>query len=62
MLVRMIETIRFASLPITSIVAVIEPASNLAIFVGLTENLDSKEKCRIVVSARRRKYVIFLAQ
>lgn len=48
MLVGMIETLKFALLAITSIVAVIEPGSNMAVFVGLTEGLQVKEKRRIV--------------
>jgi multiple antibiotic resistance protein len=54
----MIETIRFVLLAITSIVAVIEPASNVAIFIGLTENLDGKEKRRIVSKAMKISFLV----
>jgi small neutral amino acid transporter SnatA (MarC family) len=43
MLVHMIEILKFALLAITSLIAVMEPASTIAVYVTLTKDMDLKK-------------------
>jgi small neutral amino acid transporter SnatA (MarC family) len=52
------EVVGFALLAVTSIIAVVEPASNIAIFVSLTENLNAEEKRKIVSRAMLLSFVV----
>lgn len=48
----------FALLAITSVVAVVEPGSNVAIYLSLTEGMSKEEKQRIVRKAMRIAFVV----
>ena len=48
----------FTLLSITSLIAVIEPASNVAIFVSLTEDTDLKKQRRIVGKSMRISFLV----
>jgi multiple antibiotic resistance protein len=48
MLVRLLATVEFVLLAITSMVAVLEPFSTIAVYVSLTKDLDLKEKRRVI--------------
>lgn len=54
----LMEVVGFALLAVTSIIAVVEPASNIAIFVSLTENLNAEEKRKIVSRAMLLSFVV----
>ena len=47
------EIAEFALLAISSIVAVMEPFSTIAVYATLTENMDSKKKRRIIARSMR---------
>jgi len=48
----------FALLAITSVVAVVEPCSNVAIYLSLTEGMGREEKQRIVGKAMKIAFVV----
>jgi len=54
----MIEVLSFALLAVTSVVAVVEPGSNVAIYLSLTEGLCAEEKRRIVGKAMKISFVV----
>ena len=54
----MLGILSFALLAITSVVAVVEPGSNVAIYLSLTEGRSREEKQRIVRRAMRIAFVV----
>jgi multiple antibiotic resistance protein len=56
--VSVIGVLSFALLAITSVVAVVEPGSNIAVYLSLTEGMDGEEKRRIVDKAMRISFVV----
>lgn len=53
-----LEVLGFALLAATSVVAVVEPGSNIAIFLSLTEGMEGEEKKRIVGKAMKISFVV----
>jgi multiple antibiotic resistance protein len=56
--VSVIGVLSFALLAITSVVAVVEPGSNIAIYLSLTEGMSDEQKRRIVNKAMRISFVV----
>jgi multiple antibiotic resistance protein len=58
-----LEVLSFVLLAVTSVIAVVEPGSNIAIYLSLTEGLSVDEKRRIARKAMRIAFVVlaFLA-
>lgn len=54
----MIETIKFALLAVTSLVAVMEPASTVAVYVTLTKDIDLEKQRRIISSSMRISFIV----
>jgi multiple antibiotic resistance protein len=54
----MLEVLSFALLAITSVVAVVEPGSNIAIYLSLTEGMDKGQKRRIIDKAMRISFIV----
>jgi len=57
-LVDMIEIVKFALLAITSLIAVMEPASTIAVYVTLTKDIDLEKKRRIVSKSMRISFLV----
>jgi multiple antibiotic resistance protein len=53
-----LEILSFALLAIASVVAVVEPGSNIAIYLSLTESLPSEEKRKIVNKAMKISFLV----
>ena len=58
MLVDMIEIVKFALLAITSLIAVMEPASTIAVYVTLTKDIDLEKKRRIVSKSMKISFLV----
>ena len=58
MLVYIIEILKFALLAITSIVAVMELASTIAVYVTLTKDTDLEKKRRIVSKSMKISFLV----
>jgi len=56
--VNVIGVLSFALLAITSLVAVVEPGSNIAIYLSLTEGMSNEKKRRIVDKAMRISFLV----
>jgi multiple antibiotic resistance protein len=56
--VYVLGVLSFALLAITSVVAVVEPGSNIAIYLSLTEGMSREEKQRIVRKAMKIAFVV----
>jgi multiple antibiotic resistance protein len=54
----MLEVLSFALLAITSVVAVVEPGSNIVIYLSLTEGMDKRQKRRIIDKAMRISFIV----
>ena len=54
----MLEVLSFALLAVTSVVAVVEPGSNIAIYLSLTEGMSAEEKRRIVRKAMKISFAV----
>ena len=54
----MLEVLSFALLAITSVVAVVEPGSNIVIYLSLTEGMDKEQKRRIIDKAMRISFIV----
>jgi multiple antibiotic resistance protein len=54
----MLEVLSFALLAITSVVAVVEPGSNIVIYLSLTEGMDKGQKRRIIDKAMRISFIV----
>ena len=57
-LINVLEVLNFALLAIASVVAVVEPGSNIAIYLSLTEGLPSEEKRKIVNKAMKISFLV----
>jgi multiple antibiotic resistance protein len=53
-----LEVLSFALLAVTSVVAVVEPGSNIPIYLSLTEGLSVEEKRRILGKAMRISFLV----
>jgi multiple antibiotic resistance protein len=56
--IHMLEVLSFALLAITSVVAVVEPGSNIVIYLSLTEGMDKEQKRRIIDKAMRISFIV----
>ena len=54
----MLEVLSFALLAVTSLIAVVEPGSNIAIYLSLTEGLSAEDKRRIVAKAMKISFFV----
>ena len=57
-MVCLLDVLSFALLAISSVVAVVEPASNIAIYLSLTEGMKGEEKRRVVGKAMKISFVV----
>jgi len=53
-----LDVLSFALLAISSLLAVVEPASNIVIYLSLTEGMKDKEKRRVVSKAMKISFVV----
>jgi multiple antibiotic resistance protein len=56
--VHVLDVLSFALLAIASVVAVVEPGSNIAIYLSLTEDMNREEKQRIVGKAMKISFLV----
>lgn len=54
----MIEILKFALLAITSLIAVMEPASTIAVYVTLTKDMDLTKQRRIISRSMRISFLV----
>ena len=54
----MLEVLSFALLAVTSVVAVVEPGSNIVIYLSLTEGMDKEQKRRIIDKAMMISFIV----
>ena len=55
-----LEVLSFALLAVTSVIAVVEPGSNIAIYLSLTEGISKEEKRRIIDKAMRISFIVLV--
>jgi len=56
--IHMLEVLSFALLAITSVVAVVEPGSNIVIYLSLTDGMDKEQKRRIIDKAMMISFIV----
>lgn len=57
-MIHMLEVLSFALLAVTSVVAVVEPGSNIVIYLSLTEGMDKEQKRRIIDKAMMISFIV----
>ena len=57
-MVHVLSVLSFALIAIASVVAVVEPGSNIAIYLSLTEGMDKAEKRRIISKAMKISFLV----